>query len=553
MGDDLRELPLAAPVGSPVASVPAPASVECSDQSKPWIGFDPRRAGGPVHAGSKAAMSRRTPEEAAAIASGCSGLLRVGSCFLLSCPEVPPRTMPMPAPIQFPHEERSNSIRAALTQQEPLSLRTYTPSQAVFARSAGVYHYTPEGRRLFDFSSGVLVANLGHNPRRWMRRFAALMGWKPEHLSGEGEGPDGYFEAVTLTAYNAMTPLEAEAVSRLLGNLRAEPGGGRMEQVLWAASGSEAVQKVLWACLHRDESRDVILATRYGFHGKKGLAGAVTGCETDRDRDPRVRFIGFPRAEVDDLTRDPDAVDLSVYEAELDALWRELGPRINCLITEPYLGGGGSYHPPAAYQQLLQNWCRAHDVMFIFDEIQANFGRTGPLYAFTKYGVEPDFVCLGKGLGNGVPVSAAVGRADVLSSLKYGEGSDTWSANPLACAAVIATLDEFETTDVLAHAARMSREFVVGLERLKETGVVARVRGEGMVFGVECAPVGGMTAEQTAVEVVRRCYLGRGDVGIHLLGALAGKVLRVSPPLTITTAEADESLRLLYELVSEIG
>lgn len=457
----------------------------------------------------------------------------------------------MPEPIQYPREDRSNAVRARLTAAEPLSLRTYTPSQAVFAKSAGVYHYTPEGRRLFDYSSGVLVANLGHNPTRWMRRFAGYMGWKPEHLAGSGGGE--YFEAVTLTAYNAMTPIEADAVNRLLQSLRSAPGGARMEQVLWSASGSEAVQKVLWACLHRDESRDLILATRYGFHGKKGLAGAVTGSEQDRDRDPRVRFISFPREEVDDLSRDPQAVDLEPYRRELEALWRELGPRINCLITEPYLGGGGSYHPPAGYLQLLQNWCREHDILFILDEIQANFGRTGPLYAFTKYGLEPDFVCLGKGLGNGVPVSAAVGRADVLASLKYGEGSDTWSANPLACAAVLATLDEFEQSDVIGHAAQISREFVAGLMRLKETGVIARVRGEGMVFGLECAGVNGLTPEQTAVEVVRRCYLGRGDTGIHLLGALAGKVLRVSPPLTITAREADESLALLYDLVSSVA
>lgn len=456
----------------------------------------------------------------------------------------------MPTAIHFSHEDQSNAVRAALTASEPLSLRTFTPSQAVFARSAGVYHFTPEGRRLYDFSSGVLVANLGHNPTRWMQRFAGYMGWRPEHLTG---GSHPYFEGLTLTAYNAMTPIEAQAVSRLLANMRAAPGGGRMEQVLWAASGSEAVQKVLWACLHRDERRDVILATRYGFHGKKGLAGAVTGSENDRDRDPRVRFIGFPREEIDDLSRDPDRVDLSKYRAELDGLWRELGPRINCLITEPYLGGGGSFHPPAAYLQLLQEWCCAHDVAFILDEIQANFGRTGPMYAFTKYGVEPDFVCLGKGLGNGVPVSAAVGRADILASLKYGEGSDTWSANPLACAAVLATLDEFEQSNVLGHAAEMSRVLTAGLMRLKETGVVAKVRGEGMVFGLECAAVRGTTAEQTAVEVVRRCYVGRGDVGIHLLGPLSGKVLRVSPPLTITAQEADDSLGLLLDLVSHVA
>jgi 4-aminobutyrate aminotransferase-like enzyme len=456
----------------------------------------------------------------------------------------------MPAPIQFPAEDRSNAVRASLTANEPVSLRTFTPSQAVFEKSAGCFHFTPDGRKLYDYSSGVLVANLGHNPRRWMRRFAGAMGWKPEHLTGDGEG---YFEAVTLTAYNAMTPLEEQAVSRLLKSVQATPGGARLQQVMWSASGSEAVQKALWACLHRDETRDVILATRYGFHGKKGLAGAVTGSEKDRDRDSRVRFVSFPMQEIDDLARQDAALDLTPFAAELDALWNDLGPRINCLITEPYLGGGGSYHPPAAYLQLLQNWCREHDILFILDEIQANFGRTGRMYAFEKYGLEPDFVCLGKGLGNGVPVSAAVGRSDVLASLKYGEGSDTWSANPLACASVIATLDEFESTDVLDHAAELSRRLTRGLLRLKETGVVEKVRGEGMVFGIECAAVGAMTPEQTAAAVVRECYLGKSNLGVHLLGPLAGKVLRVSPPLTMTFEEADESLGLLTECVQRVA
>lgn len=455
----------------------------------------------------------------------------------------------MTAPIQFPAEDRSNAVRQSLTQGEPVSLRTFTPSQAVLSHSSGVYHYTAEGRKLYDYSSGVLVANLGHNPQRWMKRFADYMGWKPEHLTTDG---DGYFDAVTLTAYNAMTPIEEQAVSRLLKSLQAAPGGSRLQQVMWSASGSEAVQKTLWACLHRDESRDIIVATRYGFHGKKGLAGAVTGSEKDRDRDPRVKFIAFPMEEVDDLSKYGQSIDLTRYKADLDNLWKEYGKRINCLITEPYLGGGGSFHPPKEYLQMVQAWCREHDVIFILDEIQANFGRTGKLYAFEAYGLEPDFVCLGKGLGNGVPVSAAAGRADVLASLKYGEGSDTWSANPLACASVLATLDEFESRDILGEAARLNQQLVQGLTRLKETGAIAKVRGEGVVFGLECAPLGKLTAEQTAAEIVKAAYVGKNGVGVHLLGALAGKVIRVSPPLTMTEKEADDSLKLFTEIVRDV-
>lgn len=463
----------------------------------------------------------------------------------------------MPTPIHFPAEDRSNAVRDVITGQEPLALRTFTPSQAVLAKSAGVFHWTPEGRRLYDFSSGVLVANLGHNPTRWMQRFAGYMGWKAEHLAGtagSNGAPSGYFSAVPMTAYNAISEIEAEAVRRLLKNVRSFPGSARLDTVMWAASGSEAVQKALWACLHRDESRDLILATRFGFHGKKGLAGAVTGSENDRDRDPRVKFIAFPMEEVDDVSRYGQPIDLSKYEAELNGLWKQFGKRINCLITEPYLGGGGSFHPPKEYLQLLQKFCREHDILFILDEVQANFGRTGCMYAFEKYGIEPDFDVMGKGLGNGVPVAAVVGRGDVMASLKYGEASDTWSANPLSCAAVLATLDEFEQHDVIGHTRKMSKLFFEGLARLKETPLVSKVRGEGMVFGVECAPANGLSAGDVAIKVVEACYLGEpGGDGIHLLGALAGKVLRVSPPNTIAEQEARDSLALLQRLIGRLA
>jgi 4-aminobutyrate aminotransferase-like enzyme len=323
---------------------------------------------------------------------------------------------------------------------------------------------------------------------------------------------------------------------------------------MWAASGSEAIQKALWACLHRDPKRDLILATRYGFHGKKGLAGAVTGCETDSDRDPRVKFISFPMQEIDDVSKYGKPIDLAPYRAELDSLWNEHGSKINCLITEPYLGGGGSYHPPAEYLQMLVSFCREHDILFILDEVQANFGRTGRQYAFEKYGIEPDFVVLGKGLGNGVPVSAAVGRAEVMASLKYGEASDTWSANPLSCAAVLATLDEFENTDVMENTQKLSKMFFGGLAALKQSPIVAKVRGEGLVFGVECAAAGSHSARDVANAVVEACYLGKpGGDGIHLMGPLANCVLRVSPPMTMTEAEARASLALLQEVVEGVA
>lgn len=453
-------------------------------------------------------------------------------------------------PIRHPDENQANRTRTQLDAAEPRSLRTFTPTQAVIARSAGVFHWTPDGRRLYDFTSGVLVSNLGHNPTNWMKRFGSYMGWK-NLAEPQGDAPAGYFPALPMTAYNAMTPVEADACDRLLKVLRKSPGGGRMEQVMWAASGSEAIQKAIWAAMARDRTRPMILATRYGFHGKKGLANAVTGSETDAERDPRVRFISFPMGECRDVSmREGHPFDPAPYRKELDALLHQFGRRIGTLITEPYLGGGGSYHPPKEYLQLLERFCRDNDVVFILDEVQANFGRTGSLFAFETYGIEPDIVVLGKGLGNGVPVAAAVGRSDLFGALDYGEGSDTWSANPLCCAAVLATLDEFEARDVLGEMKRPSAIIEKGLNRLKEIPFVVNVRGEhgGMVWGVETADYAGRTAAEWANALVLACYQGDGPNadGIHLLGPLSKKVVRVAPPLTITEAEAVAAMDLMH-------
>jgi len=458
----------------------------------------------------------------------------------------------MNLPIQHPNEPAGNSLRTATSLVEPRALRTFTPSLAVIDRSAGVFHWTSDGRRLFDFTSGVLVANLGHNPVAWHRSLLQHLGW-PNASALAASGKE-FFEAAPLTSYNAVTPVETRASQALVSLLRSRPGGQRCEQVLWAASGSEAVQKALWAALARDRAREMILATRFGFHGKKGLAGATTGSETDHDRDPRVRFISFPREECCDVSRRGASFDPLPYARELEALWTQFGRRLGVLITEPYLGGGGSYHPPAEYLQLLQRFCRDHDMVFVLDEVQANFGRTGRLFAFETYGIEPDIVVLGKGLANGAPGAAAVGRADLLASLDYGEGSDTYSGNAFVCAAVLATLEQYSDGRVLEHARSVSSFIEAGLVRLKRYEFIRHVRGEaqGMVWGLEFADHAGRPAADWANAFVLASYRGNGNDGVHLLGPLAKKVVRIAPPLIITRSEAEAALDLLSRAAAQL-
>src|SRR5262249_38308145 len=150
-------------------------------------------------------------------------------------------------------------------------------------------------------------------PTRWMRNFTRYMGWPESPSSAEA----GYFPALPMTAYNAVTPVEVDASRRLLRVLRKNSGGSRLEQVLWAASGSEAIQKALWSAMARDRTRPMILATRFGFHGKKGLANAVTGSEIDSERDPRVRFVSFPMTECRDVSLREAAFNSAQYQREL--------------------------------------------------------------------------------------------------------------------------------------------------------------------------------------------------------------------------------------------
>ncbi len=412
-------------------------------------------------------------------------------------------------------EPKANAIRKRLLAISGIGQRTYTPTQIVVERAKGCRLWTVDGRELLDFTSGVLVSNLGH----------AHDGFEVKYRE--------YCAELPRTSYNMVTELEVVAAERLVKSMAANP---RAEKVLWAASGSEGIQKAMWAAMHKHPDRPILLATRFGFHGKKGLAGDVTG---DKSPNPNVRFISFPMQE-----DHPPAF----YEAELDALAREFPNKIALLITEPYLGAKGSFHPPAWYHQLLQKWCNQHDIAFIFDEVQSCHGRTGHMYAYETYGVQPDLVVLGKGLANGEPAAATVGRADLIDTLNYGEASDTFSGNPHACAAVCATFDVFEREKIVDHCAKVAPLLRSGLEDLKEEfDFVKDVRGEGLVFGIE------MQDAEAANRCVLEAYQGVENGGVHFLGPLAEKVLRVSPPLIITEAEIASALEILRSAWSRVG
>jgi 4-aminobutyrate aminotransferase-like enzyme len=163
------------------------------------------------------------------------------------------------------------------------------------------------------------------------------------------------------------------------------------------------------------------------------------------------------------------------------------------------------------------------------------------MFAYQGYGVEPDLVVLGKGLANGEPAAAVVGRADLIDALTYGEASDTFSGNPRACAAVCATLDVFEKENIVANCQAMAKAISEKMTAaMGKFSFIKDVRGEGLVYGIE------MADDATAQRAVLEAYRGVNGKGVHFLGPLAGKVLRVSPPLTISKGELDEAFDVLH-------
>ncbi len=249
------------------------------------------------------------------------------------------------ASIEHRGEEQSNAVRRRAAAVEPSALRTFTPTLAVIDRSAGSYHWTPEGRMLADFSSGVLVANLGHNPARWWRRVIEYLGMWDFKPSGE------FFPAAPLTAYNAITELDTHATRAIDRSCcrvsPAVPGASK-------CCGRPAAAKRFKRRYGRARSpagggHDSGHALRISWQEGIGRRGDR---QRKRSRARSARAVHwFPARGVRNLELRGRPLDLAPYIADLVACRKEFGERIACLITEPYLGGGGSFHPQKEYLQ----------------------------------------------------------------------------------------------------------------------------------------------------------------------------------------------------------
>ncbi|WP_459722655.1 ornithine--oxo-acid transaminase [Actinophytocola sp. KF-1] len=388
---------------------------------------------------------------------------------------------------------------------EQWSTHNYHPLPVVIAEAEGAWVTDVHGKRYLDFLAGYSALNFGH-------RHPDLIAATIEQLG-----------RVTLTSrafHHDQLGLFCQELAELTGT----------EMVLPMNSGAEAVESALkvarkWAYQVKGvpDGRAEIIVAGSNFHGRTTTIVSFSTDETARN-DFGPFTPGF----------------VVVKYGDTQALEAAITPYTAAVLIEPVQGEAGVLMPPSGYLRDVRQLCTDNDVLFIADEIQAGLGRTGTLFACEHEDVTADLYTLGKALGGGImPVSAVVGKRDVLGVLRPGEHGSTFGGNPLACAVGRAVIKLLREGDFLSRSATLGAQLHARLTELIGHGV-ADVRGRGLWAGVEIAP-GGKTARAASEELMARGVLCKET---H------DTTLRVAPPLVISQEDLDRGVDTIAEVLT---
>jgi acetylornithine/LysW-gamma-L-lysine aminotransferase len=286
-------------------------------------------------------------------------------------------------------------------------------------------------------------------------------------------------------------------------------------------SGAEAVECAI-KLARKYSGKPEIIAMMGAFHGK--TMGALSATWDKKYREPFMPLVPeFKHVPPDNLEK--------VKEAITD--------KTAAVLLEPIRGEGGVRVPPDGFLQGLRQVCDEKNVLLIFDEVQTSFGRTGKLFACQHWGVTPDVMCLAKPFAGGLPIGITVAKENVMSALKLGEHSTTFSGSPLVCAAGCAAIDALVEENLTEKAASMGKYFKTRLEELQaKHKIIKEVRGLGLMLGVEL--------RFDVLNIVLKC----AERGVLILDA-GRNVLRFLPPLVITKEQIDKAMSVLDEVLEE--
>ncbi|HEU4674902.1 MAG TPA: 4-aminobutyrate--2-oxoglutarate transaminase [Motilibacteraceae bacterium] len=402
-------------------------------------------------------------------------------------------------------------------------------------RAGGGVLVDVDGNSLIDFGSGIAVTNVGNaaekvvtNVQEQVARFT--------HTCFMVTPYDGYVEVCE--ALNRLTPGDHEKRSALFN------------------SGAEAVENAV-KIARAYRRRDAVVVFDHAYHGRTNLTMAMTAKNM-----PYKHTFGPFAGEVYRVPMSypfHEPAPISGAEAAARAISvidKQVGAdNLACVVIEPIQGEGGFVVPADGFLPAIAAWCRENGVVFIADEIQTGFGRTGDLFACDHEGVVPDLITTAKGIAGGLPLAAVTGRAEIMDAAHVGGLGGTYGGNPVACAAALGAIATIEEEDLTARARRIGE---VMLPRLRELAarydVIGDVRGRGAMVAVELVRPGTRdtskepNAEATAA-VAKACHQ---EGLVTLTAGTYGNVLRFLPPLVIPDAVLEEGLTILEKAFASL-
>ncbi len=381
---------------------------------------------------------------------------------------------------------------------------------------------TADGTEYLDFTSGIAVTSTGH--------------CHPHVVAAIAEQA-GRFIHAQVNCYRH--PLLERLGARL-----AEIAPPGIDTFFFANSGAEATEAAV-KLAKQATGRPNIVVFQGSFHGRSHLTMAMTTSKTGYRAGyqplPSGVFVSpFPYPFRDRLS-DGEAIERALSAFDL-VLASQSGPaETAAIVIEPVLGEGGYVPAPAAFLQGLRDRCTDHGILFVADEVQSGFARTGTMFAIEPSGVIPDVVVMAKGIASGFPISAIGAPADLMARWPQGSHGGTYGGNPIGCAAALATIDVLTEPGLLEHVRARGEQLRAGLrDQARAHPTIGHVRGPGLMVGCELVDRRGAPDAARVAAVADHC---RREGRLLLMSAgTAGNVLRWMPPLVVSEAEIDRGL-----------
>ncbi|MFI7444159.1 4-aminobutyrate--2-oxoglutarate transaminase [Nonomuraea indica] len=419
---------------------------------------------------------------------------------------------------------KSQELLARKQAAVPNGIGTTLP--VFVTRAGGGVIEDADGNTLIDFGSGIAVTNVGNAAPRVVERV-------------QRQVADFTHTCFMVTPY--------ESYVRVCEKLNELTPGDHDKRTFLVNSGAEAVENAVKVARYAT-GRQAVVVFDHGYHGRTLLTMTLTAKNMPYKQGFGPYAPEVYRAPLAYPFRWPTGPENCAAEAAaqaIDMIDKQIGAgNVAAVVIEPIAGEGGFIEPAKGFLPRIAEFCRENGIVFVADEVQTGFARTGDLFACEDEGLVPDIICTAKGIAGGLPLAAVTGRAELMDKVHPGGLGGTYGGNPLACEAALGVLETIEEEDLVARARRIGEIMLPRLEALRERfDVIGDVRGRGAMIAIELVRPGTKEPNPAAVaEVVKRCH---AEGLLVLTAGTYGNVLRFLPPLVIPEQLLEEGLGIL--------